>query len=601
MTESVKQHLSRQQLSLAYGGYSTRGVKEENEDAFAVLEPSDSEHLTKGAFVAIADGVSSASHGKEAAQMAVTMATQEYLATPESWSTQKSLAKVLSSLNRWLCGQANQSTVLNQHRHSALHSIQQWLTTLSGVIFKSATATIFHVGDTRIYKLSRNANTQTTSFEQLTRDHISNISSSRQVLTRALGAEQLVKIDTMAIPLEQGDIYLLCSDGLSSFISDNTLHEALGNLPQSPTQQALENCAKSLCKQALTNNSDDNISCLVVAVNQVATKNLDELTKQLHHRRIPPVMVPGQHLDNYKILHVLHESPRSHLYQVEDIETKEVRVLKAPSINFTDDQSYLQGFINESWVGARLNHDNVMRVFPQEYQSQYLYHTAEFIDGQSLSQWIIDNPKPSLGEVRYIIGQLIWALRAFQRMDLLHRDVKPENVILTSNKQIKLIDYGTVAIPALSENHHYISEDTPQGATRYMAPETSTNNHYDLCSELFSLGVTCYELLSGQVPYKAQEEEKLFKNHKSGWLYRPIRQLRPDLPLWIELALEKACHPQASQRYTSYSEFWQDLNQPNHQNLKQLKSQPLLTRNPVKFWQGLSIVLAFALVLALLN
>lgn len=132
-------------LQLTFGGFTSAGIKEENQDAFAALMPDKLALRNKGAVVAIADGVSSASRAAQASQLSVTQFIQEYYTTSETWSTQKSAAKVLTSLNQWLFSQGGLVDNL-------AYNSPQWLTTFSALIAKSTTGYIFHVGDTRISK-----------------------------------------------------------------------------------------------------------------------------------------------------------------------------------------------------------------------------------------------------------------------------------------------------------------------------------------------------------------------------------------------------------------------------------------------------------------
>src|SRR5262245_47196831 len=130
-------------LSIAYGGYTTVGVKERNEDAFAAILPTEQVRHTKGALASIADGVSCSDNEQIASQTAVGTFIQDYLSTPETWDVKTSASRVLSSLNSWLYYQGQ----------SALTRHNGFVTTFSTVIFKSTTLHILHCGDSRIYRL----------------------------------------------------------------------------------------------------------------------------------------------------------------------------------------------------------------------------------------------------------------------------------------------------------------------------------------------------------------------------------------------------------------------------------------------------------------
>ncbi len=638
LTKKDSTEKSKAKLSLAIGGYTCAGVKKENQDAFAAHTPTNYELVTKGAVAVLADGVSSASKAAEAAQMAVTQFTSEYYATPETWSTKKSAGKVLSSLNQWLYSQGsvleantptglksldaslrqndNGSTEQSSH-HAELVSAsqqnsayypndeqyQQWLTTFTALIIKSTTGFVFHVGDSRLSLF------QQQKITPITKDHNQKQGRNNIVLTRALGADSRLKVDVHQLDLQENDLYMLSCDGVHDFISKKALRDILLTLPPKPDNKALEAASKTIVEQALAAGSDDNVSCLLVSVNQLPTKQLDEIERELLSKAIPPALKVGQKIDNYQIVKVLHASTRSHLYLVKNEQQEQPLVLKAPSANFADDSIYLQGFIREAWVGERIDHANVMSIKAPEHNSQFLYHLCEHIDGQTLTDWMHDNPKPTIEQVRDIVKQLVAALRAFQRLELVHRDLHPDNIMINANGQIKLIDYGTVWVAALAEKQDTLAETVPQGSLNYIAPETLISLQATYQSDLFSLGVICYQLLCGELPFKpfsysnmqqviAQSQQQ---KNLALWQYRSIKQFRSELPLWLDLMLQHATAPDVTNRYDTYSELLNDLTTPNIAAVEAYQQQPLLQRNPVKFWQTTSLLLFIALIAALLN
>lgn len=564
-------------LQVCFGGFSSAGVKDENQDAFAALTPSANELKAKGAVAVLADGVSSANKAAEAAQLAVTQFTQEYYATSDTWSTQKSASKVLTSLNQWLYSQDSQ---LNST--STLFS-QQWLTTFSALILKSNTGYLFHVGDSRISQFRKN------TLEQITRDHNQKRGTSHAVLTRALGADTRLKVDVHQIELQAGDIYILTCDGVHDFISQAELKKCLNQPAKTIDANWLEQTSKQIVQIALENGSDDNVSCLLVYVNNVPNKDTSEIERNLLYRTIPPALTPGMKLDGYKVIKPIHASIRSHLYLVKHENEDKPQVLKTPSTNFSDDPIYLQGFIREAWVGERLTQSNVMKVKSSASNSQFLYHICEYVEGQTLTEWMQENPTPSVSQVRDIIKQIIAALRAFQRLDLVHRDLKPDNVMINQYGQVKLIDYGTVWVASLDENSETLSESVPQGSLDFIAPETLLTLHADQQSDLFSLGVICFQMLTGELPYKPMKRAEVSFSRYDQWHYRSAKQFRPDLPIWLDLCLQRATAADPSARYLAYSEFDTDLNKPNVNAIQVYESQPLLQRNPIKFWQGVSL------------
>jgi protein phosphatase len=574
-------------LQLTVGGFSSAGHKEENQDAFAAKYPMPGELQAKGVVVALADGISSASHAAQAAQLSVTQFIAEYYATADTWSTNKSAAKVLKSLNQWLCSQSGLTQPFN-HQASA-----QWLTTFTAAIFKSASGYVFHVGDTRLSKFSN------SHLEAITRDHNHKYGNSTAILTRALGADPHLSVDCYQIDLQVGDLYMLTSDGVHDHLSKEAITALLAAIPKSPSQAQLEQVSSCVVQQALKAGSDDNASCVLMAVNGLPTRDINELERDLIARIIPPALKVGQSLDGYRVKSILHASVRSHLYVVECQATAKIRVLKAPSINFSDDAVFLQSFVREAWVGERVSHHNIMRVIKTPTESQFLYHVCEFVQGQCLTQWMHDNPKPTVSQVRDIVSQIISALRTFQRLELVHRDLKPDNIMIDQFGHITLIDYGTVAVAALDENINSLKEEAPQGTLNYIAPESLIAMQADHKSDLFSLGTLCYEMLSGELPYKPMHSFDKLPSHYNAWHYRSLKTSRPELPFWLDLALAKAVSADPADRYQAFSEFERDINKPDMSMLVQYQRQPYMQRNPVLFWQGVALFLLIAFFAAL--
>lgn len=579
-------------LQMCFGGYSIAGIKAENQDAFAALFPKGNDLIAKGAIAAIADGVSSANKAAEASQLSVTQFINEYYATPETWSTEKSAAKVLTSLNQWLY---SQSTALEEHSSPYKNDSPQWLTTFSALVVKSSTGYIFHVGDSRVTKYRQQ------KLEAITRDHNRKQGSQHVILTRALGADPRLKVDVHKIDVKADDIYLLTCDGIHDFLSHKQIATLLDKLPKNPTAKDLENTSQAIVEKAITVGSDDNVTCLLVHIENIPNRKLHEIERDILSCVIPPALKVGMVLDNYKVIKEIHASIRSHLYLVEDTKTNKPYVLKAPSANFADDAIYLQGFMREAWVGERIKHPHVMEVKTRPTHSQFLYHICEYIEGQTLSEWIHDNPKPSIAQVREVIRQVISALRIFQRMELVHRDLKPDNIMIDQYGQIKLIDYGTVSVASLDENQETLNESVPQGSLNYIAPETLLHMEASYQSDLFSIGVVCYEMLTGKLPYPPMKRAEVTFNDYNEWQYQSIKHYRPELPIWLDLALQKATQPNPRLRYLAFSEFQNDILKPNLTAVEEHKRQPLLKRNPLLFWQVTSFLLFIALITSLLQ
>lgn len=574
-------------LSVSYGGYSTAGVKERNEDAFAAVLPTNQQRFSKGAVVSIADGVSCSDNAGLASRTSVSTFIQDYLSTPDTWDVKTSASRVLTALNSWLLAQGQSGLA----RHNG------FVTTFSTAIFRSTTAHILHCGDSRIYRY------RSGELLQLTTDHVLPQGKDSVTLTRALGMDTELKVDYQHRSLRVDDLFLFTTDGVHGSLKHQQLTAMLTAIAEAPDMAgegvngAMEKAAREMAEQALAAGSTDNISCMVLKVLELPVEDLDETYRQLTRLVIPPALAPGNKIDGYTITQVLHSGSRSHLYLATHPRYRQRFVIKAPSLNFAEDPQYLEGFLREQWVGRRIDHPGIMKIYEPVADSRFLYHLCEFIEGTTLRQWMYDNPNPDLQKVRALTTQIATCLRVLQRLGMLHRDLKPDNIMLMPTGEIKLIDFGTVQVSGLQDVVSTLKEETPVGTADYMAPEYLLGERGEYRSDIFSLGVIVYEMLTGTLPYKAPSAYNSRKDNYAFWQYRSSRDVRADIPLWLDLALKKACAPRPSQRYAALSEFVHDIEVPNSQLLAAHRQVPLMVKNPLRFWQSVSAILFVLLIL----
>ncbi|SIS68267.1 bifunctional protein-serine/threonine kinase/phosphatase [Neptunomonas antarctica] len=573
------------QLEVRFGGYSIKGMKARNQDAFAASHPSGAERQYKGAAAAIADGVSSCEDSHIASQTAVTGFIQDYLSTPPSWSVGHSASRVLTGLNRWLYHENQNRT--GSHTGYQTSNRESMLTTFSAVVVKSSTLFCFHVGDSRIYHLCDG------ELEQLTSDHVLT-TKNNEYLSRALGADSHLEVDFFKRSLNQKDRLLLTTDGVHGHLSRSRIKALL-----SDRSLNLEVIAQQIVDEAYENGSDDNLTALIVEIDQLPQETLDETHQRLTQLPIPPVLKQGNTIDGFEVLQVIFSGTRSHMYLVKDIDSGEQFVLKTPSENFSEDLVYLDGFIREEWVGMTLDHPHVMKTYQPARPKRFMYYVGEYIEGTHLRQWMHDNPTPPIDQVRQWVRQIISGLRAFQRKDMIHQDLKPENIMINTDGQIKILDFGTVLIAGSEEINSPLDKSALQGSVNYIAPEYLVGDPGSFKSDLYSLAVIVYEMLTGQLPYEEHDVKQTSLANYCELHYTPSTHVRKDIPVWIEACLKKALQPNPVHRYSSFSEFMQDLSVPNRHLEAAILKQPLLEKHPIRFWQGLAVLLLVLNVLQL--
>ena len=247
-------------------------------------------------------------------------------------------------------------------------------------------------------------------------------------------------------------------------------------------------------------------------------------------------------------------------------------------------------------MARRLDSPHVLKPCPQARRRNYLYVVMEYIDGQTLSQWMIDHPRPDLETVRGIVEQIARGLRAFHRKEMLHQDLRPENIMIDSTGTARIIDFGATRIAGVAEAAPDRGEVL--GTQLYTAPEYFRGESGSPRSDMFSLGVIAYQMLTGKLPYGTQIARARSPAQLRRLRYHSATGGDRGIPRWIDGALERSVHPDPDKRYASLSEFLFDLRQPNPKYAGP-SSPPLIERNPLLFWKCATLVLAVVVVLLL--
>ncbi|MGX2030945.1 MULTISPECIES: bifunctional protein-serine/threonine kinase/phosphatase [Methylocaldum] len=565
------------QLRISVGQYSDKGRKETNQDFHGVCIPKEPQLSSKGIAIALADGISSSDVSQIASEAAVRSFLEDYFCTSDAWSVRKSAQRVLIATNSWLHSQTQQS----QYRYD---KDRGYVCTFSGMVIKSTTAHIFHVGDTRIYRLHDDA------LEQLTNDHRFWVSQDKSYLGRALGVNPQLEIDYRVLPVEEGDIFLFATDGVYEYASPRFIINAIRE-----HEDDLDTAAKAIVDAAYQQGSPDNLTAQVVKIENLPKQNPDELYQQLTELPFPPILEARMVFDGYKIVREVHASSRSHVYLAVDNETGTPVIIKTPSIDLRGDPAYLERFLMEEWIARRINSAYVLKPCAQTRKRNYLYIVTEFIDGQTLTQWMIDNPRPDLETVRGIVEQIAKGLRAFHRLEMLHQDLRPDNIMIDRTGTVKIIDFGSTKVAGLMEITTAIERSHLLGTAQYTAPEYFLGESGTTYSDMFSLGVIAYQMLSGKLPYGAEVSKARTRAAQKKLAYHSVLDDDREIPAWIDDVLRKAVHPNPYQRYGELSEFIYDLRHPNQAFLNKTRP-PLIERNPVVFWKSVSFILAITVV-----
>ena len=567
---------------LAIGQHSDRGRKRVNQDFHGVARPDGAPRATKGVVVALADGIGSSDVSQVAAEFAVMALLDDYYCTSDAWTVKKSVERVVAATNAWL----------HSRTRDSVHRFDQdkgYVCTLSALVFKGSTVHVFHVGDARIHRV------HAQSLEPLTQDHRVQVAGGQSHLARAVGFRPQVEIDYLALPVAPGDTFLLTTDGVHGHVDEAFLAQAVAE-----GRDDLDATARHIADEALRRGSDDNVTVQVVVVQAVPPADVEHVRRQAAELPAPPQLEARQRIDGYEVMRVLHRSHRSHLYVVRDTASPDAAVacLKAPSTELQADPAARERFLMEEWIARRLDSPHVLRPCAPRRPRSHLYLTTEYVDGQTLRQWMTDHPRPSLDQVRGIVEQVARGLQAFHRLEMLHQDLRPENVMIDRGGTVKIIDFGTVRVAGLAELSAPVDRVDVPGALQYMAPEYFLGEPAGFGADLFSLAVIAYEMLSGRLPYGLEVPRARSVAAQRRLRCDPVTDDDREVPAWVDGALRQALSPDPRRRHESLSAFVHDLRHPNPAFAGRARP-PLAERHPVRFWQAVSLALGLV-VLALL-
>lgn len=568
------------ELKISIGQHSDKGRKETNQDFHGVVIPKEPLLSAKGIAIALADGISTSNVSHIASESAVKSFLMDYYCTSDSWSVKTSAHRVFAATNSWLNSQTRQSQYIYEKDKG-------YVCTLSAMVIKSTTAHIFHVGDSRIYRVVGNA------LEQLTDDHRVILSSEQNYLSRALGINPQIEIDYRALPVERGDIFVLATDGAYEHAHARFIVNAIND-----NAKDLDRAARVVVEEAYQKGSQDNLTVQIVRIDELPDRDAREAFGQPSELPPPPLLEARMIFDGYRIVREVHGSSRSHIYLAVDTENDALVIIKIPSIDLRGDPAYLKRFMMEEWVARRIDSPYVLKPRLQTRKRNYLYVVMEFVDGQTLTQWMIDNPKPDLETMRGIVEQIARGLGAFHRMEMLHQDLRPDNIMIDKTGTVKIIDFGATKVAGVIEAAPPAGQGEILGTAQYTAPEYFLGESGSPRSDMFSLGVITYQMLTGKLPYGAQIAKARTKSQFKKLKYNSALDDNREIPAWIDGALKRAVHPDPNKRYEELSEFVFDLRHPNANYLNS-SSTPLIERNPLLFWQALSFILVCVILILL--
>jgi serine/threonine protein phosphatase PrpC/tRNA A-37 threonylcarbamoyl transferase component Bud32 len=560
-------------LQVAVGYASLTGPRERNEDYCGVATPTGQELENKGIIAAVADGIGGHKGGREAAEYTVRGLLADYFSTPDTWGVPRAIETVSTALNRWVIAEANRNAELSG-----------MATTLSALVLRGRRFFTAHIGDSRIYRL------QDGQLEPLTVDHIWEHPELNNVLSRAIGLDPRVLMDFADGDLAVDDRFLLISDGVWGILPDALMAEVLLDHPE---PQA---AAAALTSLALAQGGHDNATAVVVDVLALPPTGLRDSLESAVSLPLPHRLKVGHEIDGLAVEEILHEGRETVLYRVRHQRSGQQWVMKTLQPAMQGDSALSAALLTEEWRARRVVSPFFPQVVPAEQRSA-LYYLMTWHAGASLQARLDAGQHFSVGEVVRLGEALLKAIAALHRLDIVHRDIKTDNIHLGQDGVLRLLDLG-VAI-SLGDLQ---ADELPglAGTPSYLAPQLYEGAPPESGFDLYAAGVTLYHLLTRHYPYGEIEP---FHVPKFGEPERPTRW-RPEIPGWLENILLKAVARQSADRFETAEEFLLALARGAARPLASPRRQPLLQRNPLMFWKALaafSFLLNFVLLLIFLR
>jgi hypothetical protein len=430
-----------------------------------------------------------------AAELVIHSFAEGYFGAPRTLSAKRAAGLSLQSINAWLFGQIRNDTV----RHFVPVS-------LAALTFGMAGFGIVHAGSCRLYRRRQGIVTL------LTRDHLRIARDGHLELTHAIGLDPEVSIDYVEEIAEVGDSYLLVS-GLAD--------EGREALPA----------------------GEDIGSAAVMVLDILEVPLPDAVSSVAAYFAGLPIRPPpreGDEWDGFVIGKTLYRGRYTFLKAAYDNIGKREVALKIPLPSMLHDEIFAAGFMREAWIGTTVRGASIARYLelPPERRSS-LYLVMPLYKGETLEARLNRAPLVSLPEGIGIALRLCEAVQDLAAVQIVHRDIKPDNIMLLFNNEIRLLDLGLAYLPGID----LADAAKPGGTIRYMAPELLRGSPANARTEVFALVVTLYRMFSaGAYPFGQHEAV-------------PLARLRPDLPCWLGQCVARGLAPLPAERYADAGEL----------------------------------------------
>lgn len=523
-------------LAVFSGGTSAPGRRETNEDFYGVILPKSAEVLArKGILAVVADGLGGHAGGHIASQVAVRMILEDYYGTPDTWPVKKALAAVIRSASRWIHEEGKK----NAGRGGMA-------TTVSVLCLRGSKYTVAHAGDSAVFLVRGGA------IARLTEPHVwSKSGGGERVVTRAVGLEDDVRIDFQEGDLAAEDAFFLATDGVTGTVDAPELL-LLNDAHADP-----EEFCRAVTGLVGERGGEDNATIQKIVVASVPSPFQESLSGQAASLPFLLSLREGQVVDGYRLERKIAKGGMGSVYAARDIETGQAVIIKFPNPLYDEDAIYRECFLREAWLARQVNSPWIVRpAGPADRPRTAFYSVFEALEGKTLRQALSEGGRMSADEVLDVAEQVCFGLIHLHRKEIVHLDVKPDNIFLLDDGGVKLLDLGLACGPGLPEAPGRTRPGGEAlagapGTANYIAPERYRGEPGDARADVFGLGVTMYEMLTGRYPYGDLFDKP---RPRFGEPAPPSRYI-PSVPLPLEKVILKAVAADPALRHMDASEL----------------------------------------------
>jgi eukaryotic-like serine/threonine-protein kinase len=266
----------------------------------------------------------------------------------------------------------------------------------------------------------------------------------------------------------------------------------------------------------------------------------------------------GRQLGDFRLLRRLGHGAMAEVYLAEQCSLRRQVAFKVLKSRLATDPAYVKRFQREAQAAAALVHANIVQIHEVGQLEGIYYIAQEYVQGVNLRQWVGRNGAPDLRLALVIMRQVAAALAKAAQQGIVHRDIKPENIMITRGGEVKVADFGLARL--LSEGVDLTQVGVTLGTPLYMSPEQVEGRSLDPRSDLYSFGVTCYQMLAGSPPFAGETALSIALQHLKKQA-EPLENHRPDLPPALCRMVHKMMAKAPEHRYQTAQELLRELRQ----------------------------------------